>query len=62
MNALMGLGRGPVSIPSQLQRQGVISEDVFAHCLGGEAGGGYLTFGTPQGPKLSYVPLGNDGT
>ena len=62
MNALMGLGRSPVSIPAQLERQGAIGEDVFAHCLSGEAGGGYLTFGTPRGPKISYVPLGQDST
>jgi hypothetical protein len=58
MNGLMGLGQGPLSIPSQLYARNATTEDVFSVCLGGLEGGGALVFGNATPPvPLNYTPI-----
>lgn len=57
---LMGLAKSHISLPLQLSAAHVLSEDVFAHCLGGEEGNGTLTFGNVTGPNMQFVPMGSD--
>ncbi|GAQ79953.1 aspartyl protease family protein [Klebsormidium nitens] len=58
MNGLMGLGRGPLSIPSQLYVQNATAVDAFSVCLAGVEGGGGLIFGNTTPPvPLNYTDL-----
>ena len=57
MDGVMGLGRNPLSLSTQLMtaRQ---SSQVFSHCLGGEAeGGGTLVMGSVEEDGMSYTPM-----
>ena len=56
----MGLGRSPVSLPSQLARNGVI-EDTFSMCYGGHDGGGAMLMGrVPHSVSLNYTSMDID--
>ncbi|CAI5518208.1 unnamed protein product, partial [Closterium sp. Naga37s-1] len=61
---LIGLGQSPLSIPSQLVHDGVLQGNIISHCLGGEDGGGFITFGPPPmaDSSMQFVPMGNDTT
>ncbi|CAI5476942.1 unnamed protein product [Closterium sp. Yama58-4] len=61
---LIGLGQSPLSIPSQLVQAGILQGNIISHCLGGEDGGGFITFGPPPmaDSSMQFVPLGNDTT
>ena len=48
-DGIMGIGRGAVSLPSQLAAQGVMA-DVFALCYGDFNGGGLLVLGDIRAP------------
>ena len=57
VDGVMGLGRNPLSLSTQLMtaRQ---SSQVFSHCLGGEAeGGGTLVMGSVEEDGMSYTPM-----
>lgn len=56
-DGIMGIGRGAVSLPSQLAMQGVMA-DVFALCYGDFNGGGSLVLGeiTPPDGVCDQLP------
>ena len=56
-DGILGFGRNPLSIVSQLNSQG-ISPKVFSQCLeGSEQGGGILVLGKIEAPGLVFTPL-----
>ncbi|EEC67807.1 hypothetical protein OsI_35373 [Oryza sativa Indica Group] len=56
-DGLLGLGRGSVSLLSQLKQQG-ITKNVLGHCLS-TSGGGFLFFGDDMVPtsRVTWVPM-----
>ncbi|KAG8089356.1 hypothetical protein GUJ93_ZPchr0011g28714 [Zizania palustris] len=56
-DGLLGLGRGAVSLGSQLKQQG-ITKNVIGHCLS-SSGGGFLFFGDDIAPpsRTTWVPM-----
>ncbi|XP_062197566.1 aspartic proteinase Asp1-like [Phragmites australis] len=56
-DGLLGLGRGSVSLLSQLKQQG-ITKNVLGHCLSTN-GGGFLFFGDAMVPtsRVTWVPM-----
>jgi len=56
-DGLLGLGRGSVSLLSQLKQQGV-TKNVLGHCLSTK-GGGFLFFGDDIVPtsRVTWVPM-----
>ncbi|KAL5204928.1 hypothetical protein ABZP36_009799 [Zizania latifolia] len=56
-DGLLGLGRGAVSLGSQLKQQGV-TKNVLGHCLS-TSGGGFLFFGEDIAPpsRTTWVPM-----
>eukprot|EP00850_Spirogloea_muscicola_P012309 SM000079S22427 [mRNA] locus=s79:140705:145271:+ [translate_table: standard] len=64
VDGIMGLGRGSLALPAYLSQKlkSLGLSDVFAICLGGEAGGGLLQFGAARIPSkgVVYTPLRAD--
>ena len=56
IDGVMGLGLGTSSLISQLA-SGEIVDNAFAHCLGGEEGGGRLVLGRTGEPGMEYTKL-----
>ena len=56
VDGVMGLGLGTFSMMSQLAL-GKYVDDAFAHCLGGEEGGGMLVLGRSGEPGMEYTKL-----
>jgi hypothetical protein len=56
-DGLLGLGRGSITLLSQLKRQG-ITKNVLGHCLS-TSGGGFLFFGDGMVPtsRVTWVPM-----
>ncbi|KAK3160708.1 hypothetical protein QOZ80_1BG0063310 [Eleusine coracana subsp. coracana] len=56
-DGLLGLGRGSISLLSQLKQQG-ITKNVLGHCLSA-SGGGFLFFGDDMVPtsRVTWVPM-----
>jgi hypothetical protein len=56
-DGLLGLGRGSITLLSQLKRQG-ITKNVLGHCLS-TSGGGFLFFGDDMVPtsRVTWVPM-----
>lgn len=55
-DGMLGLGRGSVSLVSQLKQQG-ITKNVVGHCLSTN-GGGFLFFGDDIVPsRVTWVPM-----
>jgi hypothetical protein len=57
IDGMLGLGRGSVSLVSQLKQQG-ITKNVVGHCLSTN-GGGFLFFGDDVVPssRVTWVPM-----
>ncbi|CAI5933113.1 unnamed protein product [Closterium sp. NIES-65] len=49
---------------TRLAQEGVLQGNIISHCLGGEDGGGFITFGAPPmaDSSMQFVPMGNDTT
>ncbi|XP_008813298.2 aspartyl protease APCB1 [Phoenix dactylifera] len=63
-DGILGLGRGKISLPSQLANQGILS-NVVGHCFTSEAdGGGYMFLGDDFVPRwgMTWVPILGDLT
>eukprot|EP00850_Spirogloea_muscicola_P013195 SM000088S23736 [mRNA] locus=s88:299390:303693:- [translate_table: standard] len=64
VDGIMGLGRGSLALPAYLSQKlkSLGLSDIFAICLGGEAGGGLLQFGAARIPSrgVVYTPLRAD--
>ncbi|PWA99445.1 aspartic proteinase-like protein 2 [Artemisia annua] len=58
-DGVFGFGRHSFSVINQLDTLGVAAH-VFSHCLDSVTGGGVLTIGYPQEPKIVYTPLVRD--
>ena len=56
VDGVMGLGLGTSSLMSQLAL-GKVVDNAFAHCLGGEEGGGLLVLGRTGEPGMEYTKL-----
>ncbi|XP_010521704.1 PREDICTED: aspartic proteinase-like protein 2 [Tarenaya hassleriana] len=57
VDGIFGLGRGRLSIVSQLSSQG-LAPQVFSHCLKGDrSGGGIMVLGQIERPDTVYTPL-----
>ena len=56
VDGVIGLGLGKLSLISQLAARKVV-DDAFAHCLGGEEGGGLLVLGRTREPGMEYTKL-----
>ena len=60
LDGVLGLGKGRVSIVSQLSDQG-LTRNVVGHCLSGE-GGGYIFFGDNvyDPARVEWTPMSRD--
>ncbi|XP_050229980.1 aspartic proteinase Asp1 isoform X2 [Mercurialis annua] len=60
LDGILGLGKGISSLPSQLSRQGLVS-NVVGHCLSAR-GGGFLVFGDDlyDSSRLTWTPMSRD--
>ncbi|XP_006662788.1 aspartic proteinase Asp1-like [Oryza brachyantha] len=58
VDGMVGLGRGRVTLLTQLKSQGVISKHVVGHCLSSK-GGGFLFFGDAMVPTsgITWFPM-----
>jgi hypothetical protein len=60
IHGLVGLGGGPLSLPTQLQLRGLVG--MFSYCLPGSVGGslGWLNFSIPGAMshvEIAWIPL-----
>uniref|UniRef100_A0A453HKC4 Peptidase A1 domain-containing protein n=1 Tax=Aegilops tauschii subsp. strangulata TaxID=200361 RepID=A0A453HKC4_AEGTS len=57
-DGVLGIGRGTGDLVSQLKQQGIITDNIFGHCLGVH-GGGFLFFGGDRVPSagVTWVPM-----
>ncbi|CAM8952065.1 unnamed protein product [Rhodiola kirilowii] len=62
LDGVLGLGRGKISIVSQLQSQGLV-KNVVGHCLSSR-GGGYLFFGDSlyDPARVTWTPMSSEYT
>ncbi|KAL5554056.1 hypothetical protein UlMin_041457 [Ulmus minor] len=60
LDGVLGLGKGKVSIVSQLHSQGLV-RNVIGHCLSGQ-GGGFLFFGDDlyDSSRVAWTPMSRD--
>uniref|UniRef100_A0A0E0F344 Aspartic proteinase Asp1 n=2 Tax=Oryza meridionalis TaxID=40149 RepID=A0A0E0F344_9ORYZ len=61
VDGILGLGRGKVTLLSQLKSQGVITKHVLGHCISSK-GGGFLFFGDAQVPTsgVTWTPMNRE--